>query len=374
MSNATFEQIISRDGKLIYTNKGDSMMPLIKQDRDLLVISRKPAHRLKKYDVPLYKRDSGQYVLHRILEVRPKDYVICGDNRWSKEYGIQDRHIIGVLTAVIRNGKEIKVTDLRYRLYVHLWCDLFPVRALMVHVIDKLKRAKRKIAAMNGQERKSFFKKYIKSRPKVMSRRIAYLYDGMKDLRICGCSLVKYVPSLYRESMGATGSQSTCYWALDKIFKGEKFSRNDSFIDVGCGKGRVLAYMQNKGYPCSVTGIELNKEVASYAKRWARKYENITVINGNAFELDYNDYTVLFMGRPFETEMFHKFIDQLEVKLRHPIRLFYWCDTQSGDYLENRKGWTRKRREMIQKSHGLYMYMWPQGFSLWEYTPQDCND
>ena len=144
MGNTTFEEIIARDGRLIYTNRGDSMMPLIKQDRDLLVIKRKPKRRLKKYDVPLYKRDNGQYVLHRILEVRKHDYVICGDNRWNKEYGITDRHIIGVLTAVIRNGKEIKVTDFKYKVYVHLWCDLFPVRAFIVHVISKLKRVIRR--------------------------------------------------------------------------------------------------------------------------------------------------------------------------------------------------------------------------------------
>ena len=140
MGNMTFEQVIARDGRLIYTNRGDSMMPLIKQGRDLLVISKKPKRRLKEYDVPLYKRDSGQYVLHRILQVRKHDYVICGDNRWTKEYGITDRHIIGVLTAVIRNGEEIKVTDLKYRIYVHLWCDLFPVRAFVLRAVNKIKR------------------------------------------------------------------------------------------------------------------------------------------------------------------------------------------------------------------------------------------
>ena len=139
MANSTFEEQLAKSGKLIYTNRGDSMMSLIKQDRDLLII--KPVHgRLKKYDVPLYKRDSGQYVLHRILQVRKHDYVICGDNRWIKEYGITDRHIIGVLVAVVRNGREIRVTDTKYKLYVHLWCDLFPFRAFVVHVINKLQR------------------------------------------------------------------------------------------------------------------------------------------------------------------------------------------------------------------------------------------
>lgn len=128
MSSSSFEEILEKEGWLIYTNVGDSMLPMIRQGRDLLVIRRQTG-RLKKYDVPLYRRDSGQYVLHRILKVRENDYVICGDNRWHRETGITDRHILGVLTAIIRDGKEVLVTDPRYRLYVHLWCDLFPLRA-----------------------------------------------------------------------------------------------------------------------------------------------------------------------------------------------------------------------------------------------------
>ncbi|MGB4092145.1 MAG: S24/S26 family peptidase [Ruminococcus flavefaciens] len=137
-----FEDVIERDGRLVYTNVGDSMRPLIRQDRDILIIEKYEG-RLKKYDVPLYKRDSGQYVLHRVLKVRDSDYVICGDNRYSKEYGITDRHIIGVLTAVVRDGKEIPINDWRYRLYVHLWCDLFPIRAFILkakHFPNWLKR------------------------------------------------------------------------------------------------------------------------------------------------------------------------------------------------------------------------------------------
>lgn len=139
MNKSTFEEEIRRNGTIIYTNVGDSMMPFIRQGRDVLVISRTEG-RLKRYDVPLYKRDSGQYVLHRILKVRENDYVICGDNRWNREYGITDRHIIGVLTGVIRDGKEIPVTDRKYRIYVHLWCDFFPVRAFIIRVRQFLKR------------------------------------------------------------------------------------------------------------------------------------------------------------------------------------------------------------------------------------------
>lgn len=139
MNKSSFEEEIKKSGRIIYTNVGDSMMPYIKQGRDVLVISEVNG-RLNKYDVPLYKRDSGQYVLHRILKVRENDYVICGDNRWNKEYGITDRHIIGILTGVIRDGQEIPVTSCKYRIYVHLWCDLFPVRAFILRVCQFVKR------------------------------------------------------------------------------------------------------------------------------------------------------------------------------------------------------------------------------------------
>lgn len=139
MNNSTFEDEIKRTGRIIYTNVGDSMMPLIKQGRDVLVISAVNG-RLKRYDIPLYKRDSGQYVLHRILKVRKNDYVICGDNRCNKEYGITDRHIIGVLSGIIRDGREIPVTNIKCRIYAHLWCDLFPVRVLIIRIRQIFKR------------------------------------------------------------------------------------------------------------------------------------------------------------------------------------------------------------------------------------------
>ena len=68
MANSTFEEEIQRSGRLVYTNVGRSMMPLIRQHRDLVIIE-KPQGRCRNYDVPLYRKD-GRYILHRILKVR----------------------------------------------------------------------------------------------------------------------------------------------------------------------------------------------------------------------------------------------------------------------------------------------------------------
>lgn len=130
--NATFEEILQKQGQLVYTNVGTSMLPLLRQHRDLLIIERKPEGRLHWLDVPLYRRDDGKYILHRILWVRKKDYIICGDNQWRPERGITDRHVIGVLRAVKRNGKVIEMNCTKMRLYAYAQFFLYPIRAVFV--------------------------------------------------------------------------------------------------------------------------------------------------------------------------------------------------------------------------------------------------
>ena len=105
MRTATYEEILAQEGKLVYTNVGVSMLPLLRQGRDLFIVEKRGPDRLKAGDVVLYRRPPAQYVLHRIVEVREKDYVILGDNCVNREYGITDGDILGVMTG-FRNGKD----------------------------------------------------------------------------------------------------------------------------------------------------------------------------------------------------------------------------------------------------------------------------
>ncbi len=126
-----FEDIINEQGQLVYTNVGDSMYPMIKP-RDLLVI-KKITQPLKKNDIPLYKRDNGQYVLHRIVKIKNGEYYICGDNRAFIERGITDRHIIGVLTDIVREGRTIPVNSPEFKSYV----KLLPLRRSIIRIKNK---------------------------------------------------------------------------------------------------------------------------------------------------------------------------------------------------------------------------------------------
>ncbi len=113
---STFEEVLARDGKLIYANVGVSMLPLLRQGKDLFTVRRKGPERCRVGDVVLYKRGDA-YVLHRIIEVRPEEYVILGDNCAVKEYGIRDADILGVMTDYVRSGKEHNISERGYRLY-----------------------------------------------------------------------------------------------------------------------------------------------------------------------------------------------------------------------------------------------------------------
>ena len=82
----TFEEELDTYGRIIFTNRGLSMLPLLRQNRDVLVIDKRGEERMKKYDAVLFRRDSGQYILHRILKLLDGGYYIVGDNCITGEY------------------------------------------------------------------------------------------------------------------------------------------------------------------------------------------------------------------------------------------------------------------------------------------------
>jgi len=151
MKTKTFEEVLNETGSLFYKSVGVSMLPLIREGRDFIHITKRPTERLEKYDVVLFKRPNvkgrGEYVLHRILKVNPDGtYWIVGDNCTDGEI-VKEEHILGVLSAVRRKGKTVSVKDFGYRLYVRLWCAPFPLRFFVLkyyrlprHIAGKLLR------------------------------------------------------------------------------------------------------------------------------------------------------------------------------------------------------------------------------------------
>lgn len=96
--------------------RGVSMLPMLRQDIDSVVLSPLP-QKLRKYDLPLYQRDDGQYVLHRIVAVGDT-YTCVGDNQFELEPGVRRDQMIGLVTAYYRGDRHRSVSNPVYWLYV----------------------------------------------------------------------------------------------------------------------------------------------------------------------------------------------------------------------------------------------------------------
>ncbi|MBR2735895.1 MAG: S24/S26 family peptidase [Firmicutes bacterium] len=139
----SYEAFLDRHGRLTYTNVGVSMLPLLRQGRDLFTVEKKTADRCQVGDVVLYRRPPDQYVLRRIIEVRAEDYVILGDNCVRKETGIRDEDILAVLTGFVRKGKEYTVRDRAYCAYTFFWLHTIALRVFLKRAGGLVKRGGR---------------------------------------------------------------------------------------------------------------------------------------------------------------------------------------------------------------------------------------
>ncbi len=146
----SYEEYMDKYQRLVRTNVGVSMLPLLRQGRDLFIVEKRGPGRLKAGDVVLYRRPPDKYVLHRIVQVREKDYVILGDNCVNREYGITDDDILGVMTGFVRDGKQHTVTERGYRLYRFLWLHGAPVRVFLKKAVWRVKAGIKKVLGIQG--------------------------------------------------------------------------------------------------------------------------------------------------------------------------------------------------------------------------------
>ena len=195
----TFEELLEKEGCFVYTNVGISMMPLLRQRKDIIRI-RKKAGPIKKYDVALFKiRD--RYILHRCIRVTPTGYIFAGDHNVFKEYDITDDMIIGVMSGVVRDGKEVDLASFSYRLYSRLVADFFPAKVFFIRCSQIIRR----------------IRSVVFSKPKdFVNWKIVRGIDLINDYRITGQDLAKESNAIPKDE---PGYRPPNYLTLGKFFK-----------------------------------------------------------------------------------------------------------------------------------------------------------
>ena len=147
------QEILESGGEVSFTPSGISMLPLLRHKKDKIFL-KKPEGKLKKYDVPLYRRDDGSFVLHRVVGINADGYIMCGDNQTVKEYSVKDDAVIAVMTSFCRDGKQTDCTKLSYRLYSRIRVATLPIRSVFRRIRSLLGRIRRKLLKTNNADKK----------------------------------------------------------------------------------------------------------------------------------------------------------------------------------------------------------------------------
>jgi len=142
-----YEEVLRRDGRLIFTPGGTSMHPMLKShENPVIILPVTPDTRLKKYDVVFYRRKNGQYVLHRIVSCQ-KDgsFVMCGDGQYYTEKKVTRDMIFGILEGYYKGEKYITLSgSFRYALYSFFRVNTLPVRSFFYRLYKYICRRLKK--------------------------------------------------------------------------------------------------------------------------------------------------------------------------------------------------------------------------------------
>ena len=137
------KELLEKDGTYVGLTEGVSMRPMIVSGRDVVVIEKK-TQRLKEMDVALYMRKDKDYVLHRVIKVVEKGYIIRGDNCYSDER-VKEEDVIGVLTQYFHKETPVDLTSKKYLRYVKRRIKNYKIRRFFVLTKVKIYRIAKRI-------------------------------------------------------------------------------------------------------------------------------------------------------------------------------------------------------------------------------------
>ena len=140
---------IDRGGRVNFTPAGNSMSPMLRDKSDTVVMT-KPTFPLKKYDLVLYVRENGNYVLHRVVDITDDGYVLRGDNQVQNEYGIKEDNILAIVEEFVRKGKRHSVKSIKYRCYCICRVNTVKIRRMAKGLRRICGRIKRKMLNLLG--------------------------------------------------------------------------------------------------------------------------------------------------------------------------------------------------------------------------------
>jgi SAM-dependent methyltransferase len=131
--------------------------------------------------------------------------------------------------------------------------------------------------------------------------------NAMLDLRY-GKFLGGTIRSRY-EHLGAFHVANTPYDDLPFLFAAAGVADDDVFVDVGCGKGRVINWLLSHHAVNRIVGIELDPDVCRATAKRLRRFANVEIRCGDATTMLPDSGTVFYLFNPFDEHVLRRFAD-----------------------------------------------------------------
>lgn len=171
--------------------------------------------------------------------------------------------------------------------------------------------------------------------------------------------------------------EATSYWMLDELFDVYDMNQAGTFVDFGCGKGRVLFYVHHY-VDLPVVGVEMNDQLyrealineASYlqAKKKGAKSIRIEHEFAERYQVEENE-TIFFLFNPFSLQIFmgviHQILRSVEEAPRSVDLLLYYPADEYIDYLEMNTPFTLWQEVQMD---GIYEHDDREKFMIYRYA------
>lgn len=203
--------------------------------------------------------------------------------------------------------------------------------------------------------------------PRIVNAEQLHAADVRRDVLACGVPLACDEATRLAD-LGAHDPTATPYFVLEELFSQVTFAPASHLLDVGCGRGRVLAYVAEELPGVRATGIELDSELARYAQGWTRGRANLEVRCANVLDEPLGAYTHIYLFNPFDTPVLARFLDKIEEEIAHPVTVIHMSDNGERYAYAGRPGWSIERQGAFQWFEGVQVFGYPQTYTIWSYS------
>ena len=115
------EQLLSEGQEVTILVKGNSMRPLLRNERERVILRKHRDEDIRKGAVMLF-RYRGSYVMHRVVKIEGDVVIFEGDGNYKLQEVATRKDIVAVVVAIVSpSGKSIGCDSRRWRLASWWW-------------------------------------------------------------------------------------------------------------------------------------------------------------------------------------------------------------------------------------------------------------